>query len=574
MTEEEQEAEEEAAKKESTTSQKSSVNEEAEEEAAKKEATPTLTESSLESRLKSRGAPEVLSASAQEAEEEETKKEATPIDTPTKSSLLSRLKSRGAPSEDQSEKHTREIKKKIDKFYKTSGVTKLVLSNLPVGEQSAEHIVTMIATQFKLEHLEMKNCHIGDDGAIKILDTIQRNKRSSITYLDLSGDNNLTKRSASSFDKTTFLKFLLFDELKVDWVLSPHAPKQSIAKITEIKRFKDDALYSKKESQVLSQAKLGPELILACKKSGKPLLPLSNEDKRKYVCSQCKKLKVAYVGCMCCNANLCKGCSVTTLAKQFCEIKILEELCQDSTYVSDKQSLVDTLNNSSLSRFERRTKALTQSIDREAAKSKARGKGITKEDVMKIFNIVSDKQFSNSKKDQEKKKQYVTKKKRVLSTTDCWNQAIEIKDLQEQYKKLHSDGEENSFHGKTLKGVDMWKQAVAEAKDNRHSPLRPEQYVKFRLIPELNYYRTKLPTYSFWRTCIHSFTVAASLFGSVHSLIPLDWTAAISKRTVTGVVMLLSCSSAALVAWSNFSGFEKKMERYSGAVSDLVKKNF
>ena len=163
-----------------------------------------------------------------------------------------------------------------------------------------------------------------------------------------------------------------------------------------------------------------------------------------------------------------------------------------------------------------------------------------------------------------------------MSSADCWNQAIEIKDLQEQYKKLHSDGEDGTtyVHGTTLKGVDMWKQAVAEAKDNRHSPLRPEQYVKFRLIPELDYYRTKLPTYSFWRTCIHSFTVAASLFGSVHSLIPLDWTAAISKRTVTGVVMLLSCSSAALVAWSYFSGFEKKMERYSGAVSDLVKKYF
>ena len=453
---------------------------------------------------------------------------------------------------------------------KKNSCSELILNKCVLGVKGAKHIASMIADECcKITRLEMNGCGIGDDGAIKILDAIQRNKDSCITHLDLSGDNNLTKKSASLFNKTMLLECFFLKELKVDWAFT-----NRVARITGIQRYKQQ-LYSKTEIEVLDAAKERhvQEMLLVCKKSGKPLLPMRNEDKRKKECTWCTQRKVVFVGCTCCNDHYCKGCSFMKLAKQFCEIKLLEELCHESPSLSDfdirqQQSQVDSLSNSSNSLFERRTKALNRVINCEAAKAKAQGVGITKQDVMETFDIVPGKQFSDSEKDQEKKKKYMIKKKRVLSTADCWTQAIEIKKLKEEYKELHYDGEENPFCG-GIKGVDMWKHAVAEAKDNCHSPLRPEQYVKFRLVPELDYYRRKIPDYSYWRKWIHVFTVAASLFGTVHSFLPLEWIVPDAQDKVTSLIMLLSCSSAALVAWSNFSGFEKKLKGYSAAVSKL-----
>jgi hypothetical protein len=112
-------------------------------------------------------------------------------------------------------------------------------------------------------------------------------------------------------------------------------------------------------------------------------------------------------------------------------------------------------------------------------------------------------------------------------------------------------------HGE-LKEVASWKQALAEEKDNHHSPLTPKKYIRFRLEPALEFYRDRLPGYSQRRAWTQMLTMVGSLMGAFLAFlnVPL-W------------VGVLSTLSAAVVAWSDFSGTEKKMDRYSTAIDGL-----
>ena len=65
-------------------------------------------------------------------------------------------------------------------------------------------------------------------------------------------------------------------------------------------------------------------------------------------------------------------------------------------------------------------------------------------------------------------------------------------------------------HGE-LKEVASWKQALAEEKDNHHSPLTPKKYIRFRLEPALEFYRDRLPGYSQRRAWTQMLTMVKSL---------------------------------------------------------------
>jgi hypothetical protein len=94
--------------------------------------------------------------------------------------------------------------------------------------------------------------------------------------------------------------------------------------------------------------------------------------------------------------------------------------------------------------------------------------------------------------------------------------------------------------------------------NNHHSPLRPDEYLSFRLQPVLCFYRGRLPRYSRSRTLTKVSSIIGSIGGSILAVFDL------ANFTVV-LVMVLS----AIVAWSEFAGTEKKLNRYSTVVSGL-----
>lgn len=98
----------------------------------------------------------------------------------------------------------------------------------------------------------------------------------------------------------------------------------------------------------------------------------------------------------------------------------------------------------------------------------------------------------------------------------------------------------------------------ADQIDNHHSPLRPEEYLRFRLKPMLDFYMRRLPGYSRSRTSTKLLTIIGSIGSSILAILNL---------THYSVLLVVVISS--VVAWSEFSGTDKKLERYSTVVSGL-----
>jgi hypothetical protein len=94
--------------------------------------------------------------------------------------------------------------------------------------------------------------------------------------------------------------------------------------------------------------------------------------------------------------------------------------------------------------------------------------------------------------------------------------------------------------------------------DNHHSPLRPNEYLNFRLQPMQQFYIRRLPGYSRSRSITKMVTVLGSISSSILTVIDM------AQYSVL-LVVIISC----VVAWSEFSGTEKKLERYSTVVNGL-----
>ena len=95
--------------------------------------------------------------------------------------------------------------------------------------------------------------------------------------------------------------------------------------------------------------------------------------------------------------------------------------------------------------------------------------------------------------------------------------------------------------------------------DNHHSPLRPDEYLKFRLHPVLNFYRHRLPGYSMSRALTKILTILGSIGSSVLAVIDIS---------VFSVLLVVIVSS--VIAWAEFSGTDKKLERYSTVINGLT----
>ena len=244
---------------------------------------------------------------------------------------------------------------------------------------------------------------------------------------------------------------------------------------------------------------------------------------------------------------------------------------------NQKSFITSNSSTSNLSEHELKICAYRQAIELKTLELKAAAMTppITKNEVLQTFGMRAKFQSSITKtKDQsstdvnekekdkirkkEEKEKYDKKKTKVLVTPSCWNRTIEIASKKQEVAELGITLQDVKNHGE-LKDIETWEQALGEAKDNHHSPLTPKKYVRFRLEPEMKFYRSKLPAYANNRAATQILTVLASLVGAVLSFMGASlW------------VGVLSCSSAAVVAWSDFSGTDKKMQRYSTAVAGLT----
>jgi len=97
-----------------------------------------------------------------------------------------------------------------------------------------------------------------------------------------------------------------------------------------------------------------------------------------------------------------------------------------------------------------------------------------------------------------------------------------------------------------------------DQRDDHHSPLEPQDYLKYRVYVLLQYFRHCIPQYSKWYTSLEILLILGQLVGVVLGFL--------GKGSWTGIV---ASTAAAITAWSVARGFQKKRERTASAVETL-----
>mmetsp|Transcript_15172 Transcript_15172/g.34462 ORF Transcript_15172/g.34462 Transcript_15172/m.34462 type:complete len:1026 (-) Transcript_15172:113-3190(-) len=88
--------------------------------------------------------------------------------------------------------------------------------------------------------------------------------------------------------------------------------------------------------------------------------------------------------------------------------------------------------------------------------------------------------------------------------------------------------------------------------DNGHSPTTPDEYIRYRLTPALNFYQSRIPRYNLERKAIQLLLLCTSILSAGLASFELsDWTA------------IVAAFAAAFAAWQEFTQLLKKLERYS-----------
>jgi hypothetical protein len=119
-----------------------------------------------------------------------------------------------------------------------------------------------------------------------------------------------------------------------------------------------------------------------------------------------------------------------------------------------------------------------------------------------------------------------------------------------------------AFDLKLLSGdapIDIEARAIV---DNHHSPMKPTQYISARLIPMLAYYRSRVPRkYREWKTTVFLMLTSTISIAVLSYLNGRPGTADLSA--IAGIVAGVS---AALTSWAEYSGADRKINRYTNAV--------
>ena len=96
------------------------------------------------------------------------------------------------------------------------------------------------------------------------------------------------------------------------------------------------------------------------------------------------------------------------------------------------------------------------------------------------------------------------------------------------------------------------------SQDSHYQPVQPDNFIRFRIMPVLKYYRKKIPDYSKWRAITHTLLVVGSIASAILAIARLGvWAAIVSVSTIS------------ITAYQEFSGANSKLSRYSYTVHEL-----
>ena len=94
--------------------------------------------------------------------------------------------------------------------------------------------------------------------------------------------------------------------------------------------------------------------------------------------------------------------------------------------------------------------------------------------------------------------------------------------------------------------------------DTHYQPVKPDNFLRFRIMPVLMYYKKKIPIYARGRAITQTLLVLGSAASAVLAIAELsEWAAIVSVSTVS------------ITAYQEFCGTSKKMSRYSHTVHGL-----
>jgi len=99
---------------------------------------------------------------------------------------------------------------------------------------------------------------------------------------------------------------------------------------------------------------------------------------------------------------------------------------------------------------------------------------------------------------------------------------------------------------------------VIHNENSHYEPVQPDNYIRFRIIPVLHYYKEKIPDYTLWRGITRTLLVIGSIASGVLAIFHLTaWAALVSVFVVS------------VTAYQEFSGTNSKLNRYSSTVHEL-----
>ena len=481
-----------------------------------------------------------------------------------------------------------------------SNLKALALSECDIAETGAKKIRELLLSTGKKEctllHLDLCETRLENEGAQHIAEAL-KDKRCSLTSIDMK-NNDIDEDgikfilAAVQHVDCKIKKIDLLETRSVDDIDSCRVALEKASKCLLFcgatfkfdKNEDDNCEFSLKIDQRLTQEDIIQQpLMLHCPSPNcsystlqRLQMPYRTECT---LCNDSVSKGDTIGGCYKCSYVSCIKCCKLKSIKQHIELSMLKNF-SDQINVSSSdlnaardhvKADIEESKQKRLGDHEHQCQALKNAIELKILKEEAESLSppVTSDDVLELFGINPRFQKSKKKKihtkekeqagetsttstdtDEKQRKLYDKKKASKLQSIDSWSRAIEIAKVKQtclvDYGMTIQDVRK---HGE-LKDKATWDQALGEATDNHHSPLTPSKYIKFRLRPALDYYRQKLPGYASSRALTQMLTILASLVGAGLSFLGMPlW------------VGVLSCSSAAVVAWSDFSGTDKKMER-------------
>jgi hypothetical protein len=97
-----------------------------------------------------------------------------------------------------------------------------------------------------------------------------------------------------------------------------------------------------------------------------------------------------------------------------------------------------------------------------------------------------------------------------------------------------------------------------DSADLFHAPVKPQDYIKWRLLVARQFYANRIPSYRRWRHFIQGFCLLASASGVLF----------VTQGVTSWVGLVTSCATA-LASWQEFMNINKKLDRQSTVVDSL-----